>query len=431
MNVKRGDMTQFERPHVEAVCRLLAHSSPHWLVTAVTGPRRTGKTTIIRQALERAGMPNRYVPLDRPFDAAAPRQRLDGPLDDRRMAQPSLHAPDASLLIRLWADARREATRTEGGFVLALDEVQHVKGWSRIVKGLWDEDRMTECPLRVIVAGSAPWAMLVGLNESMLGRFFPVQVRHWSLPEMARAFNFSIDEYLFFGGYPEAAAFRYDLTKWRHYIQGAVVGPAIERDIVALTPVQKPSLMRRLLDLVPHYSGQILSYNKMLGQLQDAGNTTTLARYLDLLSDAGLVAGLLKYSAKPYLGKSSSPKLNVLNTAVMTASSGYTFDEAKADRTFWGRIVETAVGAHLHNTLKTSTKLHYWRDDRGREVDFVLSRGPRLLAIEVKSGQRIPAVTGLEEFRKRFPRARTLLVGGDGVPLHEFLSAPANYWLDE
>ena len=410
-------MTQFKRPHVETVSRLLAESSPR-LVVAVTGPRRTGKTTIIRQALELAGLPNRYVPLDRP-------------IDDKRAAPRSLQPPDTSLLVRLWADARQEAKRTERGFVLALDEVQHVEGWSRVVKGLWDHDQMTECPLRVIVAGSAPWAMLVGLNESMVGRFFPVPVRHWSLPEMARAFDFSIDEYLFFGGYPGAAAFRFDLAKWRDYIQGAIVGPAIERDIVALTPVQKPSLMRRMVDLVPHYSGQILSYNKMLGQLQDAGNTTTLARYLDMLSDAGLVTGLPKYSAKPHLGKASSPKLNVLNTAVMTASSGYTFDEAKADRTFWGRIAETAVGAHLHNTLKTATKLHYWRDNRGREVDFVLSRGPSLLAIEVKSGRRVPTVTGLEEFQKRFPRARTLLVGGNGVPLHEFLSEPAGFWLDE
>ena len=423
-------MTQFERPHVKEVCRLLAESS-HRLVTAVTGPRRTGKTMIIRQALERAGMPNQYVPLDRPFDATARRMRLGEPIDDKHVAQQFLHTPDTSLLIRLWAHARREVTRTERGFVLAFDEVQHVKGWSGVVKGLWDHDRMTGCPVRVIVAGSAPWTMLVGLNESMVGRFFPVHVRHWSLPEMARAFDFSLDEYLFFGGYPGAAAFRFDLARWRDYIQGAIVGPAMERDIVALTPVQKPSLMRRLVDLVPHYSGQILSYNKMLGQLQDAGNTTTVARYLDLLSDAGLVTGLPKYSAKPHLGKVSSPKLNVLNTAVMTASSGYTFDEAKADRTFWGRIVETAVGAHLYNTLKTSTKLHYWRDKRGREVDFVLSRGPSLLAIEVKSGRRIPTVTGLEEFRKRFPRARTLLVGGNGVPLHEFLSEPAGYWLDE
>ena len=405
-------MTTFERPQVEAVVRLLAED-PKRLVVAVTGPRQTGKTTIIRQALERVGLPSRYVAVDRPGDPLAPPSR-----DDR------------GWLVGLWEHARREAEKSEHGFVLALDEVQSIKGWSGVVKGLWDQDRATGCPVRAIVSGSAPWSMLVGLHESMVGRFFPVPVRHWSLPEMAEAFDFSMDEHLFFGGYPGAAHFRNNLGAWRNYVQNTIVAPTIDRDIVALTRVDKPALMRRLMDLTPHYSGQVLSYNKMVGQLQDAGNTTTLARYLDLLSDAGLVTGLGNYSAKPHLGKASSPKLNVLNTAVMTAPTGYAFDEARADRSFWGRIVESAIGAHLHNSLRTATKLHYWRR-HSREVDFVLSRGPNVLGIEVKSGSRHARLAGMDDFRKRFPNARTLLVGAGGTPLNEFLSFPASYWLDE
>lgn len=405
-------MTSFERPQVENVIRLLTEDEKR-LVVAVTGPRQTGKTTIIRQALERVGLPSRYVAVDRPGDPLAP---------------PSPY--DLGWLVRLWEDARREAEKTERGFVLALDEIQHIEGWSAVVKGLWDRDQASGCPVRAIVSGSAPWSMLTGLHESMMGRFFPVQVRHWSLPEMADAFGFSLDEYLFFGGYPGAADYRTSLDEWRNYVQNTIVTPAIGRDIIALTRVDKPALMRRLMELVPHYTGQILSYNKMVGQIQEAGNTTTLARYLDLLSDAGLVTGLGNYSAKPYLEKASSPKLNVLNTAVMTTQIGYTLDEARADRSLWGRIVESAIGAHLHNTMLTATKLHYWRH-RNHEVDFVLSRGPNVLGIEVKSGQRRTRPAGLDEFQKRFPKARTLLVGAGGVSLSEFLTSPANYWLDE
>ena len=406
-------MTSFERPHVQTVVRRLA-DDPKRLVVAVTGPRQTGKTTIIHQALKRAGLPHRYVAFDQPDDPWAPLP----------------HWPSLEWLVGLWEHARREAEKTGRGFVLAIDEVQHLKGWSGVMKGLWDQDQATGSPVRVIVSGSAPWSMLTGLNESMTGRFFPVQVRHWSPKEMAEAFDFSIDEHLFFGGYPGAAGLRSDVQAWRSYIQNAIVAPTIERDIVALTRVDKRSLMRRLMDLVPHYSGQILSYNKMVGQIQDAGNTTTLARYLDLLSDVGLVTGLGKYSAKPHLGRASSPKLNVLNTAVMTVPTGYTFDEARADRSFWGRIVESAVGAHLHNSRSTGTRVHYWRH-RAREVDFVLSRGPNILGIEVKSGPRRASPAGLDDFQKRFPGARTLLVGAGGVPLNEFLSGPASYWLDE
>ncbi len=446
-------MTAFARPHVDQVVHLLTRDGPQRII-AVTGPRQTGKTTIVGQALralERKGVPGGYIAVDDPSgDRADPRHPGRGAFADRghlRDAVPIRQIRDTEWLVQVWERSRMEAARNPG-FILALDEIQIVKGWSGVVKGLWDRDRASGCPLRVIVTGSAPWAMLTGLNESLAGRFLPVPVQHWSLAEMMAAFDFSLEEYLFFGGYPGAAehlgrtygTWRED--EWREYVQGAIVGPAIKRDIVSLARVDKPALMRHLVDLVPHYSGQILSYNKMLGQLQDAGNTTTLARYLDLLSDAGLVAGLSKYSRKPHLRRRSSPKLNVLNTAVMTASSGYTFKEANADRSYWGRIVESTVGAHLYNTCPPGMSLHYWRD-KGNEVDFVLSRGPHLLGIEVKSGKgRAPpgSAKGTEAFMRRFPGARSVFVVASGhsaevdrparVPLHKFLAEPAPYWLE-
>ena len=409
-------MHPFQRPRLDELVHFLTSPSPPRIV-ALTGPRQTGKTTMIRQALRRVDIPSRYFPVDESLAEHAHKPNEEG--DSLRTAW----------LLDVWKKARRDAEQSARGFILALDEIQYVKGWSTIVKVQWDRDRRTGCPLRVIVSGSAPWSMLTGFHESLAGRFMPVRADHWSFSEMSAAFGFSIDEYLFFGGYPGTASVAGNLEVWRKAVLDTIIAPAIERDIVALTRVDKPSLMRRLMELAARYSGQMLSYNKMLGQLQEAGNTTTLAAYLDLLSDAGLVTGLPGYSAKPYLGRASSPKLNVLNTALMTAPLTYTFEEARADRTFWGRLVESGVGAHLHNTAGHEVELSSWRDG-AHEVDFVLSRGPNLVGIEVKSGPRLGRLSGLAEFRKRFPGARTLVVGDRGVPLAEFLSHPARYWAD-
>ncbi|WP_419161705.1 ATP-binding protein [Candidatus Palauibacter sp.] len=424
-------MDAYERPHVDRLLRLLDDDRTMRIV-AITGPRQTGKTTIARQGrsrLEAAGRMCWYVPLDDPTPNESEAPGLLAGVD----AIPADSARDEQWLVGTWERARRAAERLDRGLVLVLDEIQHVARWSNVVKGLWDGDRRAERKLRVVILGSAPWQMLTGLNESLAGRFTPMPTTHWLLGEMARAFDLTMDEYVFFGGYPgslspEEGTER--LEAWRNHIARAIVAPAIERDIFGLTRVTKPALMRQLMDLAPRYSGQLMSYNKLLGQLQDAGNTTTIARYLDLLSDAGLVTGLSRYTPAPHLGRASSPKLNVLNTALMTAPSGYTFEEARVDRSYWGRLVESAVGAHLHNTRATATRLHFWRDPP-HEVDFVVARGPHLLGIEVKSGRTRGRTGGLDVFADRFPGAGTMLVGTGGVPLNEFLSLSADEWLEE
>ena len=288
-------MNTFRRPQLDELVHSLTEQV-HPRIVALTGPRQTGKTTMIRQALRRVDIPSRYLPVDERLAEHAHRRDEEG--DSIR----------TGWLLDAWQKAREDAEQSDRGFVLALDEVQHVKGWSTIVKGQWDRDRWTGCPLRVIVAGSAPWTMLTGLNESLAGRFMPVEARHWSFSEMSAAFDFSVDQYLFFGGYPGTASAVENVEAWRKGVLGTIVAPAIERDIIALTRVDKPPLMRRLMALAARYSGQMLSYNKMLGQLQEAGNTTTLATYLDLLSDAGLVTGLPRYSAKPYPGQGVEPE---------------------------------------------------------------------------------------------------------------------------
>ena len=416
-------MESFQRSQVLSLGQRLAEA-PQRLI-ALFGPRQTGKTTIVRQALLQTPLKSRYLAVDKPSATVS-----SIPFDADEKTIPLAQVRDTDWVVRNWEDARLEAERFGRGFVLVFDEIQKIPQWSETVKGLWDADRARGCPLHVVILGSAPLLMQSGLNESLAGRFESIRVTHWSFREMSEAFDFDLQKYLYFGGYPGAVPFVRDLDRWRDYILGALVEPNIERDLLSMSRVDKPVLLKRLFSLGADYSGQILSYTKMLGQLQDAGNTTTLAHYLDLLAAAGLLAGLPKYSNRPHLGKASSPKLNVLNTALMTAGSGYSFDEAKADRTFWGHLVESAVGAHLFNTATSAIRLHYWRDG-SLEVDFVLQRGTQSIPIEVKSGPKMRPLRGMDAFRQRFSSRRSLLVGEGGIPLNEFLTVPAQQWFEK
>ena len=423
-------MNIYERTQKSTLLQRLGEEPQQLIV--VTGPRQTGKTTLVRQVLERIDRQSHYLSVDEPDRATLP--PVPGPEGDTTAFSEQATVPfaderDTRWLVRHWEQARMDAGRSERGFVLAIDEIQKIPNWSETVKGLWDADRRHGRPLHVVLLGSAPLLMQRGMSESLAGRYETIRLTHWSFAEMSAAFDFDLPNYIYFGGYPGAAPLVRDQDRWRAYIVGSLVEPNIERDILAMQRVDKPALLKRLFELGAGYSGQILSYNKILGQLQDAGNTTTLARYLDLLSDAGLIAGLSGYASGAHRRRASSPKLNVLNTALMSSQSGYTFEEAQADRIFWGRLVESAVGAHLFNTKTPEVRLYFWRD-RNHEVDFVLERGRRLVAIEVKSGVRRSSVSGLGEFGERFDVTASIVVGEGGLPLSEFLLAPAGEWFE-
>ena len=391
-------MNAYRRSQVSTLRRRLGETPRQ--IAAVFGPRQTGKTTLVRQALSASGVPHEYLSVDEPdpYPSTAPLTQSLTSEATFLISEPR----DTRWLVQRWQEARRNADKYPTGFTLVIDEVQKIPNWSEAVKGLWDADRSVGRPLRVIILGSAPLLMQSGLAESLAGRFEPIHVPHWGFEEMHDAFGFDLDRYLYFGGYPGAAPFIYEESRWRDYILSALVEPNVERDILAMTRVDKPALLKRLFEVGASYSGQILSFTKMVGQLQDAGNTTTLARYLDLLSSAGLLTGLQKWANQPFRRRASSPKLNVLNTALMTAGSGYSFEEARADRTFWGRVVESSVGAHLHNSVGSDVRVHYWRE-KAFEVDFVLQRGERVVAIEVKSGQDTGDLVRIERIRATFP----------------------------
>jgi len=392
----------FQRPQATTLATRLAE--PRRFIQVVAGPRQVGKTTLVQRVTETLRSPVRQASAD----------------------EPGLRSPD--WIAQQW-EAARLAMDDEASAVLVLDEIQKIPGWSETVKRLWDEDTRAKRPLKVVLLGSAPLLIAQGLTESLAGRFEVIPLSHWSFPEMQAAFGWSLEEYLFYGGYPGAAPLIGDPNRWARYVSDSLIETSISRDVLLLTRVDKPALLRRLFELACRYSGQVLSYTKMLGQLQDAGNTTTLAHYLELLASAGMVCGLTKYAGDVARSRASSPKLQVLNTALMTVGAGITLEDARADREFWGRLVESAVGAHLANAaMRGECRLHYWRE-RNHEVDFVVQAGQRLVAIEVKSGRAPQAHPGMVAFVESFRPQRTLLVGGDGITLKDFLSQPVSHWV--
>ena len=377
---------------------------PRRFIQVLAGPRQVGKTTSILQILDDVRVHSHYASADVPT--------LQG----------------ATWIEQQWEIGRLKDGKK--GAVLVIDEVQKIPDWSNVVKRLWDDDTRHKRLLQVVLLGSSPFLIQSGLTESLSGRFEIIPAGHWTYEECHTAFDWDLETYLYYGGYPGAAPLISDRDRWARYIVDSLIETTISRDILLMTRVDKPALLRRLFQLGCVYSGQILSYQKMLGQLTDAGNTTTLAHYLELLAGAGLITGLSKYSAQIVRQRGSSPKLQVMNTALMTAQTEITFEEAQKNRDFRGKLVESAVGAHLINSsIGQGFKVSYWRE-RGHEVAFIISRGKKVVAIEVKSSRSKGVLPGTEKFATAVSHCRKILVGGEGIPLEEFFRSEPTRLLD-
>jgi predicted AAA+ superfamily ATPase len=385
-------------PHGTLVARL---GERRRFIQVVTGPRQVGKTTLVRQALAGLASPSVYASAD----------------------DPGLR--DRAWLDAQWGAARAVAAASGGTAILAIDEIQKVPSWAEIVKRLWDEDAASGGDVRVVLLGSAPLLVQRGLTESLAGRFETIRMTHWSFGEMESAFGWDLETFLVHGGYPGAATLVDDPDRWRAYMLDSLVETTLSRDVLLLHRIDKPALLRQLFRLGCDYSAQVVSYQKLVGQLQDAGNTTTLAHYLRILGDSGLLTGLEKYSGGRIRQRGSSPKLLALDTGLMTAMTGFSRLELRGRPEEWGRVVETAVGAHLVNSADADTTISWWRD-RDREVDFVIESPHGLLAMEVGSGRRKGSLPGLAAFNRAYPDARVLLAGAQGMPLADLLRVPAH-----
>ena len=414
------------RPQHKTLIRRL--SEPPGRLIVVAGPRQVGKTTLVRDTLKRERQPTEwtYVALDEPGSLS-----IVSGLDVDISMPPTSHQPDSTWLMRVWEKARIAATAPgqRHPHVLVLDEIHSIDSWSAVVKGLWDADRREGLPLHVVLLGSSPLQVHQGIQDALTGRFELLQMSHWSFGEMSDAFDLDLPRYLYFGGYPGTTDYFNDPDPlaWLEYVRNALVEPTIVKDVLMMHRVDKPALLRQLFELSCYYSGQIVTLKKMKGQLTNAGNETTLAKYLELLGNAGFIRGLQKYAKQEFRKRAAPPKLQVLNTALMSAVSGYSFEKARSDTSYWGRLVESAVGAHLVNAGGSLTRVFYWREN-GNEVDFVIERGGQCIAIEVKSSERRFAERGLDVFCDKFPGSDKLVIGSQGIPLEVFLQSGPDDW---
>ena len=371
---------------------------PRRFIQVIAGARQVGKSTMVKQVVEELTTPHLFTTAE--------------------------EAPDKNpAWIRyVWQQAR-QAMRLNNypEYLLVIDEIHKLDNWSEVVKAEWDADTMRNVNLKVVLLGSSRLLIKDGLNESLAGRYELIEMEHWSFTEMHTAFGATVDQYIYYGGYPGAYPLINDEKRWRKYMRDAIIEPAITKDVLTTKRVLKPALLRQLFLLGCSYSGELLSFNKILGQLQDAGNTSTLAHYLQLLDESKLLAGLQQYTADDARKYKSVPKYQVYNSGLLSANSSLSFRDAYLDPKKWGRWVETAVGAYLINHAdRLEYKVYYWRNNDD-EVDFVLQHSRKLIAIEVKSGRR-QANQGMYEFAKLFHPDVELVVGGEAVSIEQFLS---------
>ena len=369
---------------------------PRGFIQVIVGPRQVGKSTLVNQIMQE-------------IDTPVYSHNADG-----------IDSQDSDWIHRTWESVRvqmRLAKQTEA--ILVIDEIQKITNWSESVKKDWDEDTKNKQNLKVVLLGSSRLLIRKGLTESLAGRFELIRMGHWTYQEMQDAFGYSLEEWIYYGGYPGAARFKENFSRWKKYIKDSLISPAIEKDVIMTSNIYKPALMRQLFDLGCSYSAEMLSLTKLLGQLQDAGNVTTLASYIEILNQCNLLAGLQKYANDEARKYQSIPKFAVYNNALLTAQKGKSFEKDRIDSDIWGRWVESAVGGYvLTQAEDLGCKVFYWRE-RNEEVDFVIQYQGETVALEIKSGRR-GFNSGLRTFEERFSPKRAYVIGTHGIPFELF-----------
>lgn len=370
---------------------------PRKCIQVIQGPRQVGKSTMVKQVLKDISMPWLHFSTD------------------------NVPTSGNTFISDCWQIARTKMqTEHLSELLLVIDEVQRLSRWSDAVKKEWDEDTFNDVNIKVVLLGSSRVMLERGLADSLMGRFETIRMGNWTLQEMQDAFGMTLEQYIYYGGYPGAYAYINDVDRWREYVRGAIIDATINNDVLMDTPVSKPALLRQTFELSAAYSGQQLSLTKMLGQLQDAGNTTTLANYLDLLNQSGMVCGLQKFAMNQVRRRASIPKYQVYNNALMSYYNDETFEQALSLPKVWGRLYESAIGTYILNEAYLhNIHVYYWREGND-EVDFVLMRNGKVVAIEVKSNGEMDT-KGLHRFADEFHPYQSIIVGPKGIPAEVFL----------
>lgn len=371
---------------------------PRKFIQVVMGARQVGKSTVVKQVLKNLNAPYQLFSAD------------------------NVPTMNSAWISDCWAAVRslKEGKGWESA-VLVIDEIQKISNWSEVVKKEWDDDTFHDRDIKVLLLGSSRVLLEKGLSESLAGRFEEIRMSNWTYQEMKECFGFSLDQYLFYGGYPGAASLMGDDDRFSQYIQSAIIEATINKDILMGTPISKPALLRQTFELGAAYSGELLSLTKMLGSLQDAGNTVTLAGYINLLDESGLLCGLQKFSVDMARRRASIPKLQVYNNTLKMVYSPLSFEQAILDRKSWGRIFESGVGAYIvSQAFVHRFEVFYWRE-KDAEVDFILRKKSSVVAIEVKSNAE-KRTEGLDKFRQLFKPQSAFIVGDGGISAEDFFS---------
>jgi uncharacterized protein len=345
-------------------------------VQVLTGPRQVGKTTLLLELAKHWGKRALYAAAD------TPEASLPGWWEQQ------------------WQ--RAEQLAQSRGAVLLIDEIQYLAHWSRLLKAGIDRVRRERIALHVVVSGSSSLHIGKGARETMAGRYERLQLLHWSAAEIAERFGVTaskaVEQTVQYGSYPGAVSLLSDLTRWREYVRQSIMEPAVGRDLMMLETIRKPALLRQVFALCTGHPAEIISLQKLCGQLTDKGSLETVAHYLHVLEEAYLVAAVPKYSEKALRQRAAPPKLIVLNNAFLGATSNRLPPQPDAEPERWGRWVENACLAHAWNA---GQQVCYWRAEP-YEVDMVLDGSWGRWAIEVKSGPyALNDLDGLLEFCRR------------------------------
>jgi predicted AAA+ superfamily ATPase len=374
-------------------------------IQLLTGPRQVGKTDTLLKLAKKFHETAIYTAADSPESA------LPGYWE------------------RLWQSAF-EMEKAKGVAILLIDEVQHLPDWSIRLKGEWDKVLREGLKIYLVASGSSSLHLGRGSKESLAGRIERLTITHWSAAMLKKAFklpkNEAIIRIVTRGSYPGSMVFYNDLQRWSAYIRDAIIDPAISHDIFSLTEVRRPALLKQVFALSAASPAQIVSLNKLQGQLQDKGALDTISHYLSLLEDSFLIAALDKHTAKPIRSRSAPPKLVVLNNALLAVMDQRGIPNKKNDPERFGNWVENAVLAFCWNS---GQQVSYWRDDT-YEVDGVIDGPWGSFAIEVKTSSFIERdLIGLLEFTRQYPKYAPLVVCDEkDVPRAKKMNLKAVSW---